>query len=82
MTSKLLLEAGGGATISQWNMYYNPGVTNDIVSIYDVGTGQGYGAPAIYLGHPNGRDRYHAAGVAVRTSPDRTTSRPGSRPTS
>ena len=46
------------ATISQWNMYYNPGVTNDIVSIVDVGIGQCYGAPAVYLGHPNGRDRY------------------------
>ena len=58
ISNKLLLEAGFGATISQWNMYYNPGVTNDIASIYDLGTGQGYGAPAIYLGHPNGRDRY------------------------
>jgi hypothetical protein len=58
VTSKLLLEAGGGATISQWNMYYNPGVTNDIVSVYDIGIGQFYGSPALYLGHPNGRDRY------------------------
>jgi hypothetical protein len=58
VTSKLLLEAGAGATISQWNMYYNPGVTNDIISVYDLGTGQGYGSPAVYLGHPNGRDRY------------------------
>ena len=39
-------------------MYYNPGVTNDIVSICDFGTGQQYGSPAVYLGHPNSRDRY------------------------
>jgi len=57
-TSKLLLEAGGAATISTWNMYYNPGVTNDVISIYDFGTGQGYGSPAVYLGHPDARDRY------------------------
>ena len=58
ITSRLLLEAGGAATISQWNMYYNPGVTNDIVSIFDLGLGSAYGAPSVYLGHPNGRDRY------------------------
>ncbi|MGE3510261.1 MAG: TonB-dependent receptor, partial [Vicinamibacterales bacterium] len=58
LTSKLLLEAGFAATISQWNMYYNPGVTNDIISVFDIGIGQGYGAPAAYLGKPNGRDRY------------------------
>jgi hypothetical protein len=58
LTSKLLLEAGAGITISQWNMYYNPGVTNDIAPIIDVGAGISYGAPAIHLGHPNGRDRY------------------------
>jgi outer membrane receptor protein involved in Fe transport len=58
ITSRLLLEAGAAATISQWNMYYNPGVTNDVVSIFDVGIGQGYGAPATYLGHPNSRDRF------------------------
>ncbi|HEY7169881.1 MAG TPA: TonB-dependent receptor [Vicinamibacterales bacterium] len=58
LTSKLLLEVGGAATISQWNMYYNPGVNNNIVSIVDVGSGISYGAPYYYLGHPNGRDRY------------------------
>jgi hypothetical protein len=58
ITGRLLLEAGYAATISQWNMYYNPGVTNDIISVFDVGIGQGYGAPTVYLGHPNGRDRY------------------------
>jgi len=58
LTSRLLLEAGFAATISQWNMYYNPGVNNGIVSISDVGLGISYGAPIVYLGHPNGRDRY------------------------
>jgi hypothetical protein len=58
VTSKLLLEAGYAATISQWNMYYNPGVTNDIISISDSGLGISYGAPTVYLGHPNSRDRY------------------------
>jgi hypothetical protein len=58
ISSKLLLEAGVGATISQWNMYYNPGVTNDVASVYDLATGQGYGAPSYFLGHPNGRDRF------------------------
>jgi outer membrane receptor protein involved in Fe transport len=58
LTSRLLLEAGFAATISQWNMYYNPGVNNNIVSIVDVGAGIAYGAPSVYLGHPNGRDRF------------------------
>ena len=39
VTNKLLLEAGYAATISQWNMYYNPGVTNDIISITDTSLG-------------------------------------------
>ncbi len=58
LTNKLLLEAGAGATISQWNMYYNPGVTDDIIPVVDIGIGQSYGSPPAYLGHPNGRDRY------------------------
>jgi carboxypeptidase family protein len=58
LTSKLLLEAGAAATISQWNMYYNPGVANNIASVLDLAQGVGYGAPYFYLGHPNGRDRY------------------------
>ena len=33
-------------------------VNNNIVSISDVGLGIAYGAPIVYLGHPNGRDRY------------------------
>src|SRR5262245_5108270 len=58
ITSRLLLEAGFAATISTWNMYYNPGVTNDVISISDTGLGISYGAPTSYLGHPNQRDRY------------------------
>jgi hypothetical protein len=58
LTSKLLLEAGFASTISQWNMYYNPGVNNNIVSVDDLVQGIGYGAPVVYLGHPNGRDRF------------------------
>ena len=58
LTSKLLLEAGFAATISQWNEYYTPGVNNNIVSIVDVGAGISYGTALVFLGHPNGRDRY------------------------
>jgi outer membrane receptor protein involved in Fe transport len=58
VTSRLLLEAGTAATISQWNMFYQPGVTPDIVSVFDSGIGQGYGAATVYLGFPNSRDRY------------------------
>jgi len=57
-TSKLLLEAGGAATISQWDVPYPAGVTNDIISVTDSGLGIGYGAPGTFLGHPDGRDRY------------------------
>ena len=58
ITSRLLLEAGTAATISQWNMFYQPGVREDIVSINDVGLGIAYGSAVVYLGHPNSRDRY------------------------
>ncbi len=58
VTNKLLLEAGYSATISQWNMFYQPGVTPDIISISDVGIGQSYGSAQQYLGFPNSRDRY------------------------
>ena len=57
-TSKLLLEAGGAATISQWDVPYPAGVTNDLISVTDSGLGIGYGAPGTFLGHPDGRDRY------------------------
>jgi hypothetical protein len=58
VTSKLLLEAGGAATISQWNVPYPAGVTNDVIAVSDSGLGISYGAPATFLGHPDGRDRY------------------------
>lgn len=58
VTSRLLLEAGAAATISQWNMYFQPGVTPDIINITDIGQGITYGAASSYLGHPNGRDRF------------------------
>jgi hypothetical protein len=58
VTSRLLLEAGMAATISQWNMFYQPGVRPDIISVFDSGIGQGYGAATVYLGFPNARDRY------------------------
>ena len=58
ITSKLLLEAGGAATISQWNVPYPPGVINEVIAITDQGLGISYGAPGTFSGHPNGRDRY------------------------
>ena len=58
VTSRLLLEAGYSATISQWNMFYQPGVTPDIISVSDTGIGQSYGSAQQYLGFPNSRDRH------------------------
>ena len=58
LSSRLLIEAGTAATISQWNMFYQPGVNNSIASVIDVGSGQSYGAAPVYLGEPNNRDRY------------------------
>jgi len=60
ITNRLLLEAGYSATISQWNMFYQPGVTPDIISITDTGIGQSYGSAQQYLGFPNSRNRYTA----------------------
>jgi hypothetical protein len=57
-TNRLLLEAGYAATISQWNMFYQPGVRPDIISVSDSGIGQSYGAATAYLGHPNSRNRF------------------------
>jgi hypothetical protein len=58
ITSRLLLEAGYAATISQWNMFYQPGVRPDIISISDTLLNQSYGAANSYLGFPNSRDRF------------------------
>jgi hypothetical protein len=58
ITSRLLLEAGYAATISQWNMFYQPGVQPDIISVTDTLIPQSYGAANSYLGFPNSRDRF------------------------
>jgi hypothetical protein len=60
ITSKLLLEAGYGASISQWNAFYQPGVQARTVAIVDVGNGYSYGATATYRGHPDYTNRYMA----------------------
>ncbi len=71
VTSKLLLEAGGAATISQWDVPYPAGVTNDIISVTDSGLGIGYGAPGTFLGHPTL--------ASMATSPTRSATGPRSR---
>ncbi len=58
LTSRLLLEAGVGASISQWNAFWQPGVQAQTVSITDVGLGRNYGASATYRGHPDYTNRY------------------------
>jgi hypothetical protein len=58
LTSKLLLEVGVGASISQWNAFYQTGTQARTVSIVDVGLGKTYGATATYRGHPNYTNRY------------------------
>jgi hypothetical protein len=57
ITSKLLLEAGYGASISQWNQTYGPNVTPDIVSIFDAGTSLIYGNYSTYRGRPDYTNR-------------------------
>jgi hypothetical protein len=57
ITSKLLLEAGYGASISQWNQTYGPNVTPDIVSIFDAGTGLTYGGYNTFRGRPDYTNR-------------------------
>ena len=58
LTSKLLLEAGVGASISQWNAFWQPGVQARTVNIVDVGLGLQYGATATYRGHPDYTNRF------------------------
>ena len=58
ITSKLLLEVGVGASISQWNAFWQTGTTAKTVSITDVGLGKTYGAVATYRGHPDYTNRY------------------------
>ena len=61
-TSRLLLEAGGTVAISQWNQFFMPGVTPDMVRITDLGTGISYGSGSVYRGDPNNTDRYSVRG--------------------
>jgi Carboxypeptidase regulatory-like domain len=58
ITSKLLLEAGTGASLSQWNAFWQTGTQANTVSITDVGLGKTYGAVATYRGHPDWTNRY------------------------
>lgn len=62
-TSKLLFEAGYGASISQWNAFYQPGVQANTVAITDVGLGLSYGSTATYRGHPDYTNRYMLRGA-------------------
>jgi hypothetical protein len=57
-TSRLLLEAGTAFTISQWNTFWHPGVTPDMIRVTDQGLGVTYGSQATYRGWPNHTDRY------------------------
>jgi hypothetical protein len=63
ITSKLLIEAGVGASISQWNAFWQPGVQAKTVSIIDTGSGYSYGATATYRGHPDYTNRYMVRGA-------------------
>lgn len=58
ITSRLLLEVGVGASISQWNAFWQTGTTAKTVSITDVGLGKTYGAVGTYRGHPDYTNRY------------------------
>ena len=58
LTTRLLIEAGAGATISHWHQFRMPGVTRNHVMIRDIGLGIAYGARETYIGHPNDSDRY------------------------
>jgi hypothetical protein len=60
VTSRLLLEAGYTAALSQWNQYFMPGVTPDMVRIQDQGTGNNYGSASVYRGDANNTDRFSA----------------------
>jgi hypothetical protein len=56
-TSRLLLEAGYGASVSQWNQSWHPGVTPDVASVTDIAYGIQYGSSATYRGRPNYTNR-------------------------
>jgi hypothetical protein len=57
LTQHLLLEAGYGASISQWNQTWLPGVQPDVASVTDVALGLQYGSTSTYRGRPNYTNR-------------------------
>ena len=57
ITSKLLLEVGLGASLSQWNAFWMTGTQAGTVSIVDVGLGKTYGASQFIRAHPNWTNR-------------------------
>lgn len=68
LSSRVLVEAGVGATISHWHQFRMPYVTEDHVMVRDYGTGQAWGARETYIGHPNDSDRFtQRASVAYVT---------------
>ena len=58
VTSRLLIEAGGAAAISQWNSFWMPGVEPTHVRVDDTGLGIRYGAYGFQRGDPNNTDRH------------------------
>jgi len=57
-TNKLLLQAGTAFNVSQWNAYWEPNVSGDIISVLDTTLGLRYGAQSTYRGNPNYTNRY------------------------
>jgi hypothetical protein len=66
-TNRLLLEAGGAFSISQWNAYWHPGVTPDIIRVNDQTLGINYGSQDDLSGLPNHTDRYRSASATYVT---------------
>ena len=58
LTSRILVEAGVGLTLSHWHQFRMPGVNSKHVMIRDIGIGQTWGARNTYIGHPNDSDRH------------------------
>ena len=58
VSSRLLLEAGGTAAISQWNSFWMPGVEPSHIRIDDSGLGLRYGSYSGLRGDPNNTDRH------------------------
>ena len=58
LTSRVLIEAGAGLTLSHWHQFRLPGVTPEHVMVRDIGIGQTWGGRQTYWGHPNDSDRY------------------------